>query len=76
MHIDVMHSGFNEKAIAARETARSIQQPSSLRMRIATHCTSSQSLFEDILIRDAIRTLIRERTAGTSGDTENKSSRP
>jgi predicted RNA-binding Zn ribbon-like protein len=76
MHIDVMHSRFNGRAMAARGTARSIQQPSSLRMRPATHCISRQSLFEDILIREAIRTLIRERTAGTSVETENRSLRP
>lgn len=45
-------------------------------MRPATHGIPGQSLFEDILIREAIRTLIRERTAGESEDTENKSLRP
>jgi hypothetical protein len=74
MRFDVIHS--DQSAMAARGTAKSIQQPSSRRMRPATHGISGQSLFEDILIREAIRTLIRERTAGASEDTEKKSLRP
>ena len=70
MHTDEMHSSLNESAITARGTAKSIQQPSGLRMRSATHCMLGQSLFEDILVRDAIRTLTRQRAAGTSVDTE------
>lgn len=76
MHIDVIGSSLKERAITARGTAKSIEQLSSLRMRPATHCTSGESLFEDILIRDVIRTLIRERTVGTNVDGENMSSRP
>jgi hypothetical protein len=76
MQTDEMHSSFDERAIAAHGTAKSIQQPSGLRMRPAIHCMSGQSLFEEILLRDAIRTLIRQRTAGTSVDTEDISSLP
>lgn len=75
MHTDEMHYRSNERAIAAYGTAKSIQQPS-LRMRPATHCMSGQALFEEIPVRDAIRTLIRQRAAGTSVDTENISSLP
>ena len=76
MHTDEMHSSLNERAITAHGTAKSIQQPSGLRMRPATHCMFGQSLFEDILARDAIRTLTRQRAAGTSVDTEDISSLP